>query len=70
MVGVAVPAEDPVLDPASAPTDDPPPRRRSKRWPTLVVVAVYLAAAVVGYGHAWSHPTSQLVGSVHRTRPG
>ena len=62
MVGVAVPAEDPVLDPASAPADDLPSRRRAKLWPTLVVVAVYLAGAVIGYSHAWSHPTSQLVG--------
>ena len=62
MVGVTAPTGGPVLDAPSAPAPAPSPTRRSKVWPTLVVVASYLACAVVGFSHVWSHPTSQLVG--------
>ena len=62
MVGVTAPTGGPVLDAPSAPAPAPSPTRRSKAWPTLVVVASYLACAVVGFSHVWSHPTSQLVG--------
>jgi hypothetical protein len=62
MVGVAAPTGGPDLDEVPAPTTGRHGRGRARVWPTLVVVALYLAAAVLGYAHVWSHPTSQLVG--------